>query len=139
MKTWLVDIDGTLAVKGERGPFDWHRVGEDAPNKPVIQVVRALMAAGLEVRYVSGRTEECRGITVDWLRRHVMSSTLPTDLFLRADGDYRPDNVVKRELFDKHIRGVYDVAGVIDDRAKVVRMWREELGLTVLDVAGHDF
>jgi hypothetical protein len=139
VKTWIVDIDGTLAEKGTRGPFDWHRVGEDTPNEPVIEVVRALMAAGFEVRYVSGRMEQCREITVDWLRKHVMSSTLPSDLFMRADGDYRPDTVVKREIFEAHFAGKHDVAGVVDDRSKVVAMWRNELGLTVLDVAGHDF
>lgn len=42
-KVWLVDIDGTVALRGERGPFDWDRVGEDKPNGPVIAVVRALM------------------------------------------------------------------------------------------------
>ena len=32
VKTWIVDIDGTVAIMGDRSPFDWARVGEDLPN-----------------------------------------------------------------------------------------------------------
>jgi hypothetical protein len=138
-QAWIVDIDGTLALKGDRKPFDWARVGEDAPNGPVIAVVRALMCDGREIRYMSGRMEQCRDATVEWLRRHVMSSTLPTDLYMRPDDDYRPDEVLKREIYETRIRDQFEVVGVIDDRAKVVRMWRDELGLTCLQVADGDF
>lgn len=141
MKTWICDIDGTLALKGERGPFDWHRVSEDTPNKPVIEVVRALSRRSLIV-FVSGRTEQCRPLTLDWLHDHVCEGLLHCfhgPLFMRPDGDYRPDTVVKREIYETKIRDLYDVAGVIDDRTAVVRMWREELGLTCLQVAPGDF
>ena len=141
MKAWLVDIDGTLAKRGDRSPFDWHRVGEDTPVEPVIEVVRAL-AVRNHIVYASGRMEQCREQTADWLHRHVCRSLMPCfhgPLFMRTDGDIRSDTVVKREIYEQFIAGEYDVAGAIDDRAKVVRMWREELGLTVLDVAGHDF
>lgn len=136
---WIVDIDGTLALRGDRSPFDWARVGEDLPNGPVITVVRALISSGQEVRYMSGRMEQCRDATLAWLRQHVESTTLPADLWMRADGDMRPDQIVKRELFEKRVQGVYEVEGVIDDRDKVVRMWRDELGLTVLQCADGDF
>ncbi|WP_026416471.1 hypothetical protein [Actinomadura oligospora] len=47
---FLVDIDGTVALRrpgpDERAPHDWHRVGEDLPNQPVITVVQALAASG---------------------------------------------------------------------------------------------
>lgn len=141
MKTWLVDIDGTVAIKGDRKPFDWHRVGEDTPNEPVIEVVYALHQYA-NILFVSGRMEQCREQTLDWLHQHICRSSLTcfhAPLLLRADGDYRPDTVVKREIYETRIAGRYDVAGVIDDRLRVIKMWREELGLTVLDVAGHDF
>jgi hypothetical protein len=140
LKTWLVDIDGTLAHKGERSPFDWHRVGEDTPNEPVIEVVRAL-AAWHHIVFVSGRMEQCRTLTLDWLHKHVCRALecFHAPLFMRADGDFRPDTVVKREIYEKFILGEYDVAGAIDDRSKVVRMWREELGLTCLQVAEGNF
>lgn len=141
MSTWICDIDGTLALRGVlgRGPFDWARVGEDTPNHAAIEIVQALIAAGHEIRYVTGRMEQCRDLTVDWLRKHVMSSTLPTDLYMRPDGDFTPDNELKRKIYGEQIFPYCHVTGVIDDRDKVVRMWREELGLTCIQVAAGNF
>ncbi len=137
-KAWIVDIDGTVALRGERGPYDWARVGEDKPNGPVIAVVQALIRDGHEIRYVSGRMEQCRDDTVAWLREHVASATLPTDLFMRPDGDYTPDDKLKRAIYETQIRDRWDVTGVIDDRARVVAMWRS-LGLTCLAAAEGNF
>ena len=63
---WLCDIDGTLALKGDRSPYDWAKVGLDAPNKPVITVARAL-AARSGLIFMSGRMEQCREETKLWL------------------------------------------------------------------------
>lgn len=132
----LVDVDGTVALMGERGPFDWSRVGEDTPNGPVIAVVRALFAAGYRIVVMSGRSEECRTATEAWLSEHL---GVPfTGPFMRAAGDFRKDAVVKRELFDAQIREAYDVVCVLDDRDQVVEAWRA-MGLTVLQVAEGNF
>jgi hypothetical protein len=137
MKTWICDIDGTLALRGDRGPFDWKRVGEDKPNEPVIEVVRALRRAGHGIVFVSGRMESCRDATAAWLDQHLFP-VLGMLLMMRPDDDYRPDDVLKREIWETKIRDRFDVAGVIDDRAKVVAMWRS-LGLTCLAVAEGNF
>jgi predicted kinase len=132
---WIVDVDGTLALMSERSPYAWHRVGEDAPNPPVVELVRALRAAGNAIVVVSGRDGVARAATLAWLDRH----EIPNDvLLLRARGDTRRDNVVKREIFDRSIRHVWQVRGVLDDRDQVVRMWRG-LGLTCAQVAPGDF
>jgi hypothetical protein len=138
---FLVDIDGTVAIRDEaspgcRGPFDWARVGEDLPNGPVITVVRALAAAGYRIIYLSGRSDECRAATGMWIAEHV---GVPGEaLLMRRKGDHRPDQVVKRELYRRLVKPQYEVIAVLDDRAKVVRMWRG-LGLTVLQVAEGNF
>jgi predicted kinase len=131
----LVDIDGTVALKGARSPFDETRVHEDRPNLPVISVVRALAEQEYWVVFVSGRTAGCRAATERWLAEHV---GVQFDLYMRAEGDTRKDSIVKREIFDEHIRDQYDVTCVIDDRNQVVSMWRS-LGLTVLQCAEGDF
>jgi predicted kinase len=135
---WLVDIDGTLALMGStpraRGPFDWHRVGEDAPNPAVVDLVRAL-AAGAAVVVMSGRDESCRSLTEQWLARH----EVPYDaLFMRPAGDSRKDAIVKRELFDQQVVARWAVRGVLDDRRQVVEMWRA-IGLMCAQVAPGDF
>ncbi len=57
---------------------------------------------------------------------------------MRAEGDNRPDSIVKRELFETHIRGSYNVHTVFDDRDSVVRMWRR-IGLPAWQVAEGRF
>ena len=132
---WLVDVDGTLALMQGRSPYDWHRVGEDDPNPPVVELVRSLRAAGNAIVVVSGRDGVARSATQAWLDRH----EIPHDaLLLRTAGDNRRDSIVKREIFDRRIRPVWQVKGVLDDRDQVVRMWRG-LGLTCVQVAPGDF
>ncbi|MEU7846511.1 AAA family ATPase [Micromonospora parva] len=132
----LVDIDGTVALAVSRSPYDMTRVGEDQPNLAVIAAVRAMHGAGYGVVFCSGRDASARAATEAWLARHVRVPYL--GLHLRAVGDSRKDSVVKREIYDREIRDRYRVAGVFDDRVKVVRMWRD-LGLTVFQVAEGDF
>jgi hypothetical protein len=135
-EAFLVDIDGTVAGRGARSPYDESRVHEDTPNEPVIRVVRALHAAGYRIVFCSGRTDGSRESTAAWLAEHV---GVPYEaLHMRAAGDQRKDSIVKAEIFEKHIRHAYRVVGVLDDRMQVVRMWRA-LGLTVLQVAEGDF
>lgn len=136
-KAVLVDIDGTTALKGARSPFDESRVREDRPNLPVIRVIMAMHAAGYAIVYLSGRTDACREATIEWLAAHVPEPF--AGLHMRPAGDMRKDSVVKRELFDRHVREQYDVALVLDDRDQVVRMWRDELGLACLQVADGNF
>ncbi|MER7890646.1 AAA family ATPase [Micromonospora sp. NPDC094482] len=132
----LVDIDGTVALNVSRSPYDMTRVGEDQPNEAVIAAVRAMHAAGYAVVFCSGRDASARADTEAWLRRHVRVPYLA--LHLRAVGDRRKDSVVKREIYEREVRGRYRVVGVFDDRMQVVRMWRA-LGLTVFQVADGDF
>jgi hypothetical protein len=45
---------------------------------------------------------------------------------------------VKLELFDRHVRGAFDVQGVFDDRNRVVEMWRS-IGLKCFHVQEGNF
>ncbi|MFI0406624.1 hypothetical protein [Actinomadura sp. 3N508] len=138
---YLVDVDGTVALRDEtrpdvRHPFAWDRVGEDLPNRPVVSIVQALDAAGRRVIYLTGRSSVCRAETAAWLAANV---GVPGEaLLMRTVEDYRPDTVVKRELYDQFVVPVGPVTAVLEDRAKVVAMWRD-LGLTVLQCAEGDF
>lgn len=132
----MVDLDGTVALMCGRSPHDESRVHEDRPNAPVIAAVRAMYAAGHEVIFCSGRTGGCRTATETWLSEHV--GVPYVGLYMRAEGDVRKDAVVKAALFDRHIRKLWDVVCVFDDRQQVVDGWRA-LGLTVFQVAPGDF
>lgn len=134
---WIVDIDGTLALMSGRSPYEWHRVGEDEPHPPVVMAVQAL-AAHPEVDAiiaVSGRDGSCRGQTVRWLD----AQEVPYDeLYMRERDDFRADEIVKEEIYREHIERRFNVIGVLDDRNKVVKMWRR-IGLVCFQVADGDF
>lgn len=132
----MVDLDGTVAIIGDRSPYDAHRAHVDHPNTPVIAAVRAMHSAGYQIIYCSGRTDDGRAVTEEWLAKHV--GVPYAGLHMRATGDTRKDSVVKTEMFNRHIREDYQVVAVFDDRNQVVRAWRE-LGLTVFQVADGDF
>ncbi|MFF5211878.1 hypothetical protein [Streptosporangium sp. NPDC000396] len=134
---WIVDIEGTLALRGDRGPYEWDRVGEDLPNPPVVAIVRALILAGHPIAYVSGRIERTRRVTERWLRAHVGHFDAAEGLWLRQNGDRRPDTVWKAEVYREHFAH-REVAAVIEDWARVVAMWRA-LGLTVVQVAEGNY
>lgn len=132
----LVDIDGTVALMGDRSPYDMTRVDEDKPHEAVITAVRAMHAAGHRIVFCSGRTDDGRDATEAWLAKHV---AVPYEaLFMRVTGDQRKDSVVKGEIFEREIRNRWRITGVFDDRNQVVRMWRS-LGLTVFQVAEGNF
>lgn len=133
----IVDVDGTLAIRDGRTPYEWSRVMEDRPNWPVIVTVRNMHRAGYRVIIVSGRPDKCLTETRDWLKLHL---DLPFDMLLmrRSDDMARPDVEVKAEMYQKTIAARYRVLAVFDDRNSVVQMWRE-LGLTVFQVAEGDF
>ena len=132
----ICDIDGTVAHRGTRNPFDESRVNEDSPNWPVINLVRMTARdLGAKILFMSGRTEGCWNATAEWLEKYYG----PFDgLIMRPEGDSRKDSIVKAELFDTYVRDKYNVAYVFDDRNQVVEMWRS-LGLTVMQVADGNF
>lgn len=132
---WLIDVDGTLAHMTTRGPFDWKRVGEDAVDPAVSAVVESLYnRQDCDIIILSGRDGCCEWETKAWLK----NNNIPFDrLLMRAAGDMRPDDIIKHELFDKHIRDMYNVIGVFDDRLRVVNMWKK-MGLKVFNVSGLD-
>lgn len=133
----IVDIDGTLAHMDGRSPYDWSKVGTDRVDAAVHYVVDMLrLDSTLTIILLSGRDAACRDITEKWLKDNGVAYD---HLYMREMGDMRDDRIVKKELFDEHIRGKFRVIFVLDDRNKVVKMWREEIGLKVLQVAEGDF
>lgn len=135
----MVDIDGTLALHNGRSPYDLSLCGDDLPNPAVIDAVRAAYNDGLRIIFCSGREDSSRDMTLAWLVKHIdRGFVLDSPLLMRDAADKRKDSIVKRELFDEHIRNQYDVRYVLDDRQQVVDMWRS-LGLTVFQVAPGDF
>lgn len=131
----VVDIDGTLALHNNRGPFDFEAVETDDLNEPVAEFVNVMYAGFSEIILLSGRQSEFRPHTERWLEKHLIGYT---ELHMRAKDDRRSDCLVKAELFDQHVRDRFTVTQVLDDRNRVVYLWRK-LGLQCWQVAEGDF
>lgn len=141
MKTAIVDLDGTLCVidhrlrhvTGSNRNWDafFHGIPDDELNEPIAAVVDALRHAGYEIVLCSGRPEKCRDVTVAWLEKY---GIYYSSLYMRPDGDTRPDHIVKKQLLDGIREDGFEPFVVIDDRQSVVDMWREE-GLLCLQCA----
>jgi hypothetical protein len=140
----IFDLDGTLALIEHRRHFvegrrrkNWREFFaacvRDELNRPAAEVARALRESGYQVVIFSGRSDEVRAETEEWLEKHGVAYD---HLVMRRAGDFSPDEQLKR-----HWLGHLDKARVLcvfDDREKVVRMWREQ-GLTCFQVAPGEF
>jgi predicted kinase len=132
----ICDIDGTLALHGGlRGPYDMEKCESDLVNGPVASALAVYANAGDRVILLSGRQEEVRPHTERWLAVHGIRYD---ELWMRAAGDFRGDDIVKAELFDAHVRHRFAVRHVWDDRDRVVALWRK-MGLSCWQVSYGNF
>src|ERR1700739_3230590 len=93
----------------------------DAPRSDIVELVKILQRDGNRIVLCSGREEVYRASTEDWLAKHKGPKH---PLYMRAAKDYREDDIVKSELLDRILADGYAPWLVIDDRDRVVEMWR---------------
>jgi predicted kinase len=137
----IFDIDGTLADCTHRlhfvkhGKRDWDgffaAMGADGVIEPVRELLWAVARGDLPIVICTGRPEKYRGVTQNWLGRNGIGYDL---LYMRPDGDFRADHIVKKQILDGMRADGFDPFLVIDDRQSVVDMWREN-GLVCLQAA----
>ena len=165
-RTVIFDLDGTLAdidVRRDKstkpnGKLDWDvffdadNIKLDKPNHPVIKMAQMFFLDGFRVVIFSGRNDRSFDATVSWLKSH----EVPHDLLVMrpdkfkskswpiANGNpatfdmrFMPDEILKKKMLDTFL-DINDVFLVVDDRDKVVKMWRD-LGLNTFQVAPGDF
>lgn len=127
----IVDTDGTLANhEGIRSPYDTSKYHLDTVHEDVAGVVRWLGEIH-QIIGVSGRDAAFSDVTSQWWRGQARVDW--DELHFRPEGDTRPDDVIKAEIYEHHIRGKFNIVGVFDDRARVLAMWRAK-GLTTFAV-----
>lgn len=142
-KVILVDVDGTLANSMHREhyletkPKNWSAYYENALEDPVFEdiiwLVKLLKHCGNTILIVTARSEDRRQITEQWLNEKAGMSGVYDKIYMRDIGDYRDDDVCKKDMLDMIRKDGYDPYMVLDDRKIVVDMWRNE-GLTCLQV-----
>lgn len=141
--TIVMDCDGTLVdvssirhtVTGNSKNFDaFHRESVNCP--PIEWVVRdaeAFAFLGYQVIQVTARSEKYRALTSWWLADH----HVPSDgLYMRPDGDYRPDYEVKKEIITRLLKR-YDIQASYDDNPSIINLWKE-FNILCVEVPGWE-
>lgn len=118
----IVDLDGTLSLMNNRGPFDWEKVDRDDLNEIVAEQVKFHKSLGRKIILLSGRDEAAREKTEYWLNFYGIEYD---DFFMRPKDNFEKDSVIKRRIFNEKIKNIFNVLCVYDDRNQVIKMWYE--------------
>ena len=148
--TIIFDLDGTLALIDKRrevstqanGKLDWTKFFDpaniklDKPNPPVVKTAQLFAEQGFNIVILSGRSNKTETATRSWLSKN----KVPFNKLIMRDSEtnhFTPDWVLKKNMLDENL-DINDVFLVVDDRDRVVKLWRS-LGLTTFQVAEGNF
>ena len=136
----IVDIDGTIADGTHRehhlqnDPPDWDRylslMHLDTEHKDILDLVDLLYRTGHTILLCTSRGMEYEVETKNWLEDYKVPYH---KLYMRTKGDRRQDTVIKAEIYREMLEYGYKIWFVLEDRERVVEMWRN-LGVTCLQV-----
>ena len=148
--TIIFDLDGTLALIDKRrevstkpnGKLDWGKFFDpsniklDEPNLPVIKTAQLFSEQGFNIVILSGRSNKTETATRSWLSKN----KVPFNKLIMRNSEtdhFTPDWVLKKNMLDENL-DINDIFLVVDDRDRVVKLWRS-LGLTTFQVAEGNF
>ena len=146
MDAVIIDLDGTL-VKSHHvdqytdvgGNVDWTAWMDSNKFAPVNEWCRAIvnssMSMGYKIIFLTARSGTPQGfeVTDGWLKNN---GFVNYELFMRHENDVRPDLEIKRDIYNNSIAPYYNVLYAVDDKKKVVDMWRE-IGVPALHCADY--
>ena len=141
----IFDIDGTIADITHRRQFiaakpkNWraffHAMDKDVPIVPMLKLIRS-MSSAINIIWCTGRPEEYRQVTLDWLNSHYLQTNY---LYMRPNKDNRADYIVKEEALEQMRLDGFNPVMAFEDRKRNCEMFRKN-GLFVCDLSqGIDF
>jgi hypothetical protein len=135
----IVDIDGTVARRTDRGPFDHARVYEDDRIHYAITMAYKWLKDDLHNRrkilFVTGRPLEAREQTILWLEKKSFGIERERyDLYTRGSHNRDiPGPIYKYNTYINCIKDDYEVEFVMENSLQACKMYRA-LGLNVFHV-----
>lgn len=127
----IIDVDDTLCDISEirhlyAVPDNFHSftlTSRDClPRQDALDWCQRFHNKGCALLVVTGRSDEFRGITEDWLAEYLPIPYL--GLFMRRKGDNRSNVSVKRAIHTALTQS-FDIWAAIDDDPQIVQMWAE--------------
>ncbi len=110
-------------------------IPDDTINQWCDDIIMAFAARRINTVFCSGRDENQRKMTQEWLARHAYAH-LP--LYMRNRQDSRQDSIIKEIILDFELLTRYTPYFFIDDRSQVVQMWRRR-GFVCLQCDNGEF
>lgn len=142
-KCYIWDIDGTIAQRINRSPFDYTKVSTDIPKANIQTLYQHIYTSESEFReqramffFITGRDESCRKETEEWLKKYNFRHD---GLFMRLLGRRDIDATIKLKHYKEHIQGKYEVIAVFEDQNRCVELYKNHLKLTCLQVDNGKF
>lgn len=134
-KCLLVDMDGTVALLNGRNPYSSKGLLNDLPNNFVIDLVKRY-AADHKIFFVTGREIAAKEETEQWLA----NNGIPKGSYELHMRQHQPSDLVfKKEVFEKYIKDKYFVSFAIEDRNRIVSLYRHDIGIPCFQCADGDF
>lgn len=133
----IFDADGTLwdvssirhlVIPPNRRFHEFHQASVDCPAIPA--AVAEWERAGREGHariLVTAREARWFNETLWWMLLDPAIGP-PDDAYMRRWNDFRPDAVVKQEIYINHIAPRYNVVRAVDDNPSVIAVW-ESVGI----------
>lgn len=142
----ICDLDGTLSdgthrlhllpTKDLHLTESWSEFNRaamhDTPIRSTLSVVNGLWVSGFGVIILTGRSDEVRAETVQWLAEHGVKYDA---LIMRRQTDNRKDTIIKEEVL--RAIGLENIVCAFDDSPGVVKHFRD-LGITTYQVTEYD-
>lgn len=129
---FVFDIDGTLARKGDHDIYDDENLDLDTVIQEVSEILEALYTVGNRIIFVTGRGEESRKATEQWLVGNGLWYP-QSEMYMRPLNDQCSDAHIKEKIVLQDLIPNYNVKAVFDDRIDVSRNFHK-LGIFVLNV-----
>lgn len=143
----IFDVDGTIADVQHRRKFvdgsqpkDWPSFKaatvHDTPITHVCEMAKNHVSQGDVVIFVSARNTSEKSVTVKQIQEWI--GIEDPILFLRPEGDYRPDHEFKQDVLGEIKEAIGTNPDLVyDDRNVVVDMWRSH-GIEVHQVVDRN-
>lgn len=152
----IVDIDGTIAdvthrlehIKStNKNKRNWKKFNElqsqDKPIEAMLNLISAIDESDrIEIIFLTAREEKDYKTTAQWIIKHYKPyyaervtswlmnnaglNTRPVPIYMRPNGDYRKDHLIKEEIYHNEIEPRFKVIAVFEDRGRCVEMWRKK-------------
>lgn len=130
----IFDLDGCLSNDKHRKSFvigkkkDYKSyfdlLGEDPVNQPVLEVYLGLMHQDITPIIFTGRGEEYRKQTYDWLAKNNIPN--PIHAWMRPKGDFRNGPELKLQFLEQLRENGVEITMAFDDRLGIIQMYRQE-------------